>query len=180
MAYQRHCERSEAIQLRRSDNESWIASSQVLPCANASRLSQAMTVRPFGFTFQTARGCASAFPRRDASGVCVTFHPPKHQEGAGKAGCALHPRSRVQNLHKKTHTSIQVQRRHPAFPAQWVTAYFVLSPVSRALLPPSPLRNLFPGTWRQLRAPGPHGFAVRQARVRLAQASRPPHPTARS
>jgi hypothetical protein len=25
----------------------------------------------------------------------------------------------VQYVHKNTHTSIQVQRRHPAFPAQW-------------------------------------------------------------
>jgi hypothetical protein len=45
---------------------------------------------------------------------------PLVREGAGKAGCALHPRSRVPNAQKKTHTSIQVQRRHPAFPAQWL------------------------------------------------------------
>src|SRR5947208_2328520 len=38
----RHCERSEAIHSLRIKKE-WIASSQVLPCANASRLSQAMT-----------------------------------------------------------------------------------------------------------------------------------------
>jgi hypothetical protein len=38
------------------------------------------------------------------------------QEGAGKAGCALHPRSRVQDAHRKTHTSIQVQRRQSGFP----------------------------------------------------------------
>jgi hypothetical protein len=31
---------------------------------------------------------------------------------------------------KKTHTSIQVQREHPAFPAQWFTAYNALSPVT--------------------------------------------------
>ena len=55
---------------------------------------------------------------------------PLDWEGAGKTGCALHPRSRVPSAQKKTHTSIQVQRRHPAFPAQWFTAYFVLSPVN--------------------------------------------------
>jgi hypothetical protein len=60
----------------------------------------------------------SAIPRRDAPELCVNLVPPK-TEGAGKAGCALHPRSRVQYVHKNTHTSIQVQRRHPAFPAQW-------------------------------------------------------------
>ena len=72
----------------------------------------------------------SAFSRRDAPELCVDCHPLKEQEGAGKAGCALHPRSRVQKCTKKTHTSIQVQRRHPAFPAQWFTAYSVLSPVT--------------------------------------------------
>ena len=46
------------------------------------------------------------------------------------------------NMHKKTHTSIQIQRRHPTFPAQWLTAYSVL-PGDRAFLPPSSLRNLF-------------------------------------
>src|SRR5437879_9361554 len=41
---------------------------------------------------------------------------PRNTEGAGKTGCALHPRSRVR-LHKaKLHTSIQVQRRTPGLP----------------------------------------------------------------
>jgi hypothetical protein len=62
-------------------------------------------------------------------------------EGAGNAGCAPHPRSRVQNGFYKTHTSIQVQRRHPTFPAQWLYGLcrdllgdeFVLSPSLPAL-----------------------------------------------
>ena len=45
--------------------------------------------------------------------------PPK-QEGAGKTGCALHPRSRVRFALKKLHTSIQGSGEHPAFPAQWL------------------------------------------------------------
>ena len=57
-----------------------------------------------------------------ARGFAIKF-PALHSEGAGKAGCALHPRSRVQNARVKTHTSIQVQRRHPTFPAQWFTDY---------------------------------------------------------
>ena len=41
---------------------------------------------------------------------------PRNTEGAGKTGCALHPRSRVR-LHKsKLHTSIQVQRKHSGLP----------------------------------------------------------------
>jgi hypothetical protein len=52
-------------------------------------------------------------------------------EGARKAGCALHPRSRVQNAQRKTHTSIQVQRRQSGFPCAMVlTVSFVLSPVT--------------------------------------------------
>src|ERR1700694_2990102 len=54
----------------------------------------------FGFNCQTASGCAFAFPRRDAPELCADFHPLK-EEGAGKAGCALHPRSRVQNAQGK-------------------------------------------------------------------------------
>jgi hypothetical protein len=38
--------------------------------------------------------------------------PPHKTEGAGKTGCALHPRSRVQSAQRKAHTSIQVQRKH--------------------------------------------------------------------
>src|SRR6266436_8792217 len=40
---------------------------------------------------------------------------PGHK-GAGKTGCALHPRSRVQLRTENAHTSIQVQRKHPGLP----------------------------------------------------------------
>ena len=58
---------------------------------------------------------------------------PKKEEGAGKAGCALHPRSRVpMHMHNKTHTSIQVQRKQSGFPCAMVlTVSFVLSPATR-------------------------------------------------
>jgi hypothetical protein len=105
------------------------------------------------------------------------FHP-QEQEGAGKAGCALHPRSRAQIAHRKTHTSIQVQRRHPAFPAQWFTAYSALSSVSRALLPPSSAEN-FPANLAP--ASGARTTRLRRPpRCRSSRAhQRPPHPTAR-
>ena len=52
----------------------------------------------------------------------------------------------------RRHTSIQVKRRHPAFPARWVTAYFALSPatgflatVIKRILP----QNLAPASGRQ-------------------------------
>jgi hypothetical protein len=40
------------------------------------------------------------FSRRDASEVWAKVCPPKI-EGAGKAGCTLHPRSRVQQCTKQ-------------------------------------------------------------------------------
>src|ERR1700688_4562749 len=71
---------------------------------------------------------ASSRPRgAKRPGRCKNFRP---EEGAGKAGCALHPRSRVQDARKNAHTSIQVQRRQSGLPCAMVlTAYFVLSPV---------------------------------------------------
>ena len=59
----------------------------------------------------------SAIPRRDAPEVFKSYSPRK-KEGAGNAGCALHPRSRVQKS-VETHTSIQGSGEHPTFPAQW-------------------------------------------------------------
>src|SRR5437016_2116396 len=43
-------------------------------------------------------------------------HCPSRKEGAGNAGCTLHPRSRVQDAQGNAHTSIQVQRKHSGIP----------------------------------------------------------------
>src|SRR5229473_2339237 len=80
--------------------------------------------------------------------------PSEKQEGAGKAGCALHPRSRVQTCTKKRTRAYRFSGGIPAFPAQWVTAYFALSPVTglschrrpREVLLPA---NLTPASGRQ-------------------------------
>src|SRR6266704_6289135 len=72
---------------------------------------------------------ASAFSRRDAPELCVDCRPLK-EEGAGKAGCALHPRSRVQTCTKKRTRAYRFSGGIPAFPARWFTAYFELSPVN--------------------------------------------------
>jgi hypothetical protein len=68
-------------------------------------------------------GYASAISRRVSPEACHQNSFTLQSEGAGKAGCALHPRSRVQNCRGRRHTSIQVKRRHPTFPAQWFKAY---------------------------------------------------------
>ena len=58
--------------------------------------------------------------------------PSSRTEGAGKTGCALHPRSRVQLRTKNAHTSIQVQREHPGLPCA----------VALRLIPRSPWRRI--------------------------------------
>jgi len=48
----------------------------------------------------------------------------------------------------------------------------------RAFLPPSPAEDFFRQLDASVGASGPHDFAVRESCVRLAQLTRPPHPTA--
>src|SRR6266478_7191013 len=65
--------------------------------------------------------------------VLLLTSRPLQSEGAGNAGCTLHPRSRVQYVHKNTHTSIQVQSetlRHS--PRNGFTAYIALSPATNS------------------------------------------------
>jgi hypothetical protein len=106
---------------------------------------------------------------------------PLTTEGAGKTGCALHPRSRVQSAQKETHTSIQVQRKHSGLPCAVALRLTSCSPRSTAFLPPSPLRSFASQKLdASTAASGPHDFAVRIMRIRLARTPRPPHLTARS
>ena len=78
-------------------------------------------------TTRAPMGIASLHPsyesrirRRDLAARCARVllltSRPLQTEGAGKAGCALHPRSRVQFAQKNAHTSIQVQRRASGLP----------------------------------------------------------------
>ncbi len=57
-----------------------------------------------------AARCARSFAVRSAL---------ERTEGAGKTGCALHPRSRVQNSAKKRTRAYRFSGNTPAFPAQW-------------------------------------------------------------
>ena len=94
-----------------------------------------------GVVIQTSTSrCTSAFSRHDLPEACISLSPSN--EGAGNAGCALHPRSRVQTVRVKTHTSIQGSGEHPTFLRNGFTAYDALAPENLALLSPSPLRNL--------------------------------------
>ena len=110
-------------------------------------------------------GHAPTLPRRDYARVAATI--PRKTEGAGKAGCPLHPQPGVRKMRAHQHSHHRFNRISPAFPARMVlTVSFVISSVSRALLPPSPTEN------RKLDISvgmsGPHDFAVRVSTVRLA------------
>jgi hypothetical protein len=72
----------------------------------------------------------TSFPRRDAPGLCMNYSPKKI-EGAGKTGCALHPRSRVQCARRNAHTSIQVQRRASGLPCAMALRLIARSPRRR-------------------------------------------------
>jgi hypothetical protein len=118
----------------------------------------------------------SALPRRAAPGLLHDAVPRK-QEGAGKTGCTLHPRSHVQKCKNKTHTSIQVSGGNPAFPAQWFYVLLRALPGDRAFLPPSLPRsllpkNLTPASGRQDHTTSPYAMSA----ARRTTPSRPPHP----
>ena len=58
-----------------------------------------------------------AISRRVSPEVCMFVCPPK-MEGAGKTGCTLHPRSRVQLRKQKRTRAYRFSGNTPAFPAQ--------------------------------------------------------------
>src|SRR6185312_15355730 len=108
---------------------------------------------------------ALAFPRRISPEFCSVVALPEIREGAGNAGCWLHPWPPREKLAQKRALTDRYSRDNPAFPAQWFTAYFALSSVSRTLLSPSPARcacivaNLAPATGRQDHTTSPSASA---------------------
>ena len=101
---------------------------------------------------------------------------PSKTEGAGKTGCALHPRSRVQLRKENAHTSIQVSGNTPAFPAQWLYGLLRALPGERLFChrrrARSLLANLTPAPRRQDHTTSP--YASRHPRQ--SWHPRPPHP----
>ena len=99
-----------------------------------------------------------AFPRHDLPELCFSHHPRK-EEGAGNAGCTMHPQPRVGNEKTTRAKSPQVRRNKPAFPARLVlTVSFVLSLVTglfchhHLAIPP---RSLTPASGCQDHTPSP-------------------------
>ena len=107
--------------------------------------------------------------------------PSLNTEGAGKAGCSLHPQPCVQNKNK--HTSVITTgsdgTTRPS-PRNGLTAYFVISPVERACCHRRRTENSAKLD-ASIAASGPHDLAVRfgvfvrRASARLTP-KRPSHP----
>ena len=103
--------------------------------------------------------------------------PPK-SEGAGNAGCALHPRSHVQFAQRSAHEHTG-QRRASDIPCAMALRLITCSPRRTALLPPLRPEKLASAVDASTATSGPHVFAVRsQARSSIGTASvhrDPPH-----
>src|SRR5947208_12903947 len=98
-------------------------------------------------------------------------------EGAGNAGCALHPRSRVQKCAKMRTRAYRFSGdiRHSL--RNGFTAYFALSPVIGLCCHRRPSEALASSELdASVEASGPHDFAVRITRRSSKAHPRPPHP----
>jgi hypothetical protein len=111
-----------------------------------------------------ARGRREAFSRQHFARVLQIAFALK-KEGAGKTGCALHPRSRVQTVHQETHTSIQVQRRQSGLPCAMALRLISCSPRRPGFLA-TVANELLRRLDASVGASGPHDFAVRNTRLR--------------
>jgi hypothetical protein len=116
----------------------------------------------------------SATPsRRDAPEFCKFNGPQKRAQGRPGARCT---RGLACKSIKKTHTSIQVQRKHSGLPCAMVLRLISCSPWRPAFLSPSPRRKSSTRLDASIGAPGPHDFAVRFTRCSSKAHRRPPHP----
>src|ERR1700724_3422704 len=107
--------------------------------------------------------------------------PSKKQEGAGNAGCPMHPQPRVRFVVGVcTRVFTAEAPETPGIPhAMVLTAYIVLSP-GTGLSCPRRFRELCPRKLNaSVGASGPPAFAVRFRRTRLTRHQRPPQPASR-
>ena len=103
-----------------------------------------------------------AVPSRGAARPsCECRHATRKLEGAGNAGCTMHPQPCVQRVkaHKRSHHRYAETFRHS--PRDGFTVSFVTLPGDRALLPPSPGGFVFHRLDPSVGGSGPHDFAVR-------------------
>jgi hypothetical protein len=132
-----------------------------------------------GMTVEFGERYESASSRRVAPELCISFRP-LNEEGAGKAGCWLHPWVPCNKKHGgRTTGSTEAFRLSLR---DGVTVSFVLFPVTGLSCHRHP-QGCFhpPGLSASVGAPEPHDFAVRCCCVRLiaTPASTASHPNVR-
>src|ERR1700726_2114091 len=105
---------------------------------------------------------------------------PRRREGAGNAGCPMHPQPRVRFVVLVcTRVFTAEAPETSGIPhAMVLTAYIALSP-GTGLSCPRRSRSKPRDLNASVGASGPHDFAVRTSVARLATPLRPPHPTPR-
>src|SRR5260370_32342200 len=87
----------------------------------------------------------------------------RKSEGAGNAGCTMHPQPRVQMKKAHEHSHHGHTENHPAFPAQWFYGLLRALPGDQACLTPSPallLADLTPALGRQNDTPWPYASTL--------------------
>jgi hypothetical protein len=134
----------------------------------------------------------SAFSRHAAPELCK-FNDPQERaqatlkrgrrrpsrEGAGKTGCALHPRSRVQGVERDAHEHTgSAEAVRPSL-RNGFTAYFVLSLATGFVATIISEKLASQKLDASIGASGPHDLAVRITRCSSKAHPRPPHPTPR-
>ena len=80
----------------------------------------------------------SAFSRRECARGFASIVRASRTEGAGNAGCPMHPQPRVQMKKAHEHSHHGHTGNHPAFPAQWFYGLLRALPGDQACLTPSP------------------------------------------
>ena len=102
---------------------------------------------------------------------CCNSFAPLGIEGAGNAGCALHPRSRVPKVAQLAHTSIQGSGNTPTSPAQWLYGLLRALPGERLFchrhLAEHFPQGLAPASRRQDHTTSPYALVHSSALARL-------------
>src|SRR4051794_14312996 len=112
-----------------------------------------------GFEFKTQHRDLAALSARS---FIRNFTPSLETEGAGKTGCALHPRSRVQCAQEVRTRAYRSSGEHPAFPAQWLYGLWRALPGEANSFATVTSRDNPAKLGASIGAPGPHAFAVRE------------------
>src|SRR3979411_3102714 len=104
---------------------------------------------------------------------------PERWRAQGRPGARRTRGLACDSCNKMVHASIQVWRRHPAFPAQWLYGLYefvlVTGFLATIIIGSFRLRQLDASTG----ASDPNDFTVRKCRARQSQPSRPPLPAPR-